>query len=1523
MFDLNSFRNIAGSEKSIGFVGIGDDNKTLTKLDAHRHRTGLNTDISAVNLAGREVKDAFKSNNHALRQELLRSLGSMAVKDDFKTYAARMLGIDPKEVANRTELSGKPLERRVIRDLIALADRVAGTGRASAAKLNGDAKTLDRFMRDPAGTARSLPAKDAIELYRALRELKASGFAVLRLGSAVRYETASTDDTEAQLEALEERFFGDDGDFSIEPKFLETFTKAIAAGREGVEDHSLEAMRIRKMCAQIVLKAGEGKISATDLATLTAPRLRTIVEWMTAKPEPLTGSERLKATVDDYKNTNAVNSDEVQANLAAFEEAADEVKEKVKIFGKEVVKGSTRAKEAPAPQPPKAKEGGSFFGNLFGKIGKFVSGASKTLTAGAEVQALAKADDAAKAESIRAMMADLISEEDSWVVDDLRNKLTAEGKGPKEVSAAILKHTLLKHSKTLALVLCNNLEDIKKLLNPQFADMLEAFHEQIMDNIPSSLKEMLKPGNEAAVVGTIHMLLNGGKMDEVLQEIPGQIHAVVKNVASKIQSEFTTNFLNMIASGKSKGAQNGTDNKVEGYRNVKQMILEEAKDLRDKYSVLFEEEPKPLKEGERGPDGKLVTGDQAWTRKNQIAKYKADYAKANLEASRELLERLGGDAATDFKNGYGKFMMTVMEKYFTAMSPMDMASFVSAGIRYADKGASEIGILGAMLKGAGPLMHKMLQGLANAQIPDEFKVALEDIRSKLKPIPETIVKANLLDMINRSNGKIESITVEKSLGAASVAQTFLCKMKLKGEAEPRNVVVKMLRPDIEARIDREKQIFIEASKAVPGMEVTFAGQLESILEELDLRNEAANTKSGQVYSTFGDPNVKAMKLLDIVPPTKYTMLAEYAEGTTLDRYVADVGDKIATLKTRLNAVTTLRDSSDRRSSKLGNADVAETFAVLNELKDTYEKLLQHQKRLIGLTDKWATQGIFKLGYFHGDLHDGNIMVSDNQLTVLDFGNATKLTKDQQKYIIRMMMAASVKDTNRFMDGFKALMTDAGRQVFEDKKKQVHDLIHNIFNLGTEADSASRIFAVLQKLMQMNLELPAPIFKFAQCTMRLQGAVNVVNDKLREIRETIRDFGKEHYYSVSGGCGMKTDANATLMTTLFAFEKKGTNLGSNALAIEVKELEASIENKYEKKKEEIDLPSVKIGKNIFEMATELQYVDDPKTKNREIMTEDKIHEVFLPKLDVLSSLVDESEQGKVLKEKITALRTLVSSEDYKNLYKTTREKCQEAKNKLETTEALNSELHDKKKEYTNARHVVVIERQLRKFKEYIGPEKTKMIEADDRFYADFNRLFNDKKLAFLSDDDLVKFANEAEEIRFELEGPQLGKKGKTVYTKEDIPNLREESTAISLFGGLISRIAVPDPLYEDVLATYDKYKNEIGQIESRQAELEKERNSYKKIQKDALKELKTWVQNHIQPVLDELSAAYDKLYLARLKSYLEQLVPIDKALTDSGIEDFSDVIGKVILDHKGDAIKDVGLINTIVTSFKLSRDQIPV
>lgn len=492
---------------------------------------------------------------------------------------------------------------------------------------------------------------------------------------------------------------------------------------------------------------------------------------------------------------------------------------------------------------------------------------------------------------------------------------------------------------------------------------------------------------------------------------------------------------------------------------------------------------------------------------------------AREEIGNKSLDDLVGSGALDTKSGYGRFMVNVMQRYFAGVSEIDQRSMLSSMIRFAteeavaptdteevrdEKNRANVARqLGALFKGAGPIMQKLLQQLGSSSVAPEFKLALQDMKCNLLPIPDSIVRTQLNGIIDRSAGSIAQIRVDKSLGAASVGQSLLCTL-IGSDGSERPVVIKLLRPDVDTRMEREKDIFLEAARSVPGMEETYLGRLERLMEELDLRIEANNCRLGAAYDkslklkegTYND--VHAMKLDPAVETTKDVMVLERAPGTTVANYMEDVKQKVASLTRDAQAFPT----SEKR------------LETLRELDALRRDLLRHQQEVSRLAFKWVEEGMFKEGFYHGDLHAGNIMVDTSQgpdnkgLTVIDFGNATKLTASDQRRIMRMVYAADDKQPDLFLDNYRKLMKPEHQAQFDAQRARARDYIEIIFGKGDETNVGERISAALMQMQKLGLELPGQIFNFSQCQLLIQGTVTQMNDQIKAIDEARRSIATE-------------------------------------------------------------------------------------------------------------------------------------------------------------------------------------------------------------------------------------------------------------------------------------------------------------------------------------------------------------------------------------------------------------------------------
>ena len=419
-------------------------------------------------------------------------------------------------------------------------------------------------------------------------------------------------------------------------------------------------------------------------------------------------------------------------------------------------------------------------------------------------------------------------------------------------------------------------------------------------------------------------------------------------------------------------------------------------------------------------------------------------------------------------------------------------------------------------------MHKIMQGLPISSMPLSLREALKDMKSNLAPIPREVVEAQLNSMVERSKGSIERIEVVKSLGAASIAQTFLCKCYGRDFPNGREVAIKLLRPDVRNRMMREKDIMIECAKATDasgGMLATYEGILKNVEREMDFTIESEYVKAGKIYNRR-HKDVKSMELNDIIGATTGSMVAEKASGTTVDKYLEEIDEKIEEIKSRFYTIEKKpvlgNDGNILKGAdgKVITKDVVvkecrptmdkrdQVIQGVKELREELKKLEKRRDHVCNLADIWVREGMLNSGFYHGDLHSGNIMIDDDMATVIDFGNSTQLKQKEQKYIIGMLRAAMEGDTNLFMECFKKLLgekDEAFAQFFNDAKQaELKEAFREVLSMGSEEETGERIMVSLLRAQELGVEIPASIWGFAQGQSRLMNSISEMNAKIKTI-----------------------------------------------------------------------------------------------------------------------------------------------------------------------------------------------------------------------------------------------------------------------------------------------------------------------------------------------------------------------------------------------------------------------------------------
>lgn len=251
------------------------------------------------------------------------------------------------------------------------------------------------------------------------------------------------------------------------------------------------------------------------------------------------------------------------------------------------------------------------------------------------------------------------------------------------------------------------------------------------------------------------------------------------------------------------------------------------------------------------------TLDAALRADSDIDREVADFALRKGNTCQCILDDLGigrpGGSVED------QLLRTCIRQTFQKSDVLSLRKLYASGFR--NSTAQKDFDTSAMLLGAGPLLQKLLQGHDSTKATTQAaKHLLDTLGDNMPPISSDIVKAELFNVVQKhaatfGEGKtIANISVERSLGAATLAEAFLCTVTLKEGAATTSVscVVKVQRPDSVEKFAFEAEAFragvdeLVASKTGDSTAVNavFLSKIQAVRAELSLADELRKVVRG-------------------------------------------------------------------------------------------------------------------------------------------------------------------------------------------------------------------------------------------------------------------------------------------------------------------------------------------------------------------------------------------------------------------------------------------------------------------------------------------------------------------------------------------------------------------------------------------------------------------------------------------------------------------------------------------------------
>lgn len=364
------------------------------------------------------------------------------------------------------------------------------------------------------------------------------------------------------------------------------------------------------------------------------------------------------------------------------------------------------------------------------------------------------------------------------------------------------------------------------------------------------------------------------------------------------------------------------------------------------------------------------------------------------------------------------------------------------------------------------------------------------------------------------------------IASASIAQVYEGILN-----DGRNVVIKIQRPDIYEKMQTDIAIlirifrFTETKIKIPLIDPIEA--LEEIKgvtkEELDFISEAENIKTFREYNK------------NIAP-----IYAPYIVEELLSNRVL-VLEKIEGFK--INSIEMLLKNG------YDNKDVAKKLAL-----------------------SYCKQ-VFEDGFFHGDPHPGNILISGAKICFIDFGIVGQLTHSMKKWLNSAIFSIATRDKEKLVD----CILSAGIKKGKINRIVLYDSVSYMFDTYlTTSIKNIKISVLMQEICDIarenNIQIPRELVRLIRGLIILEGVVAEVDPELEIINVIVSFIKSGNKFTILDGLEKEE-----LILSLYSFARDGIKIPTKTVEV-LNKLSAG-EAKLELKVKDIDSTLTQINKMV--------------------------------------------------------------------------------------------------------------------------------------------------------------------------------------------------------------------------------------------------------------------------------------------------------------------------------------------------------
>ncbi len=428
-------------------------------------------------------------------------------------------------------------------------------------------------------------------------------------------------------------------------------------------------------------------------------------------------------------------------------------------------------------------------------------------------------------------------------------------------------------------------------------------------------------------------------------------------------------------------------------------------------------------------------------------------------------------------NQFGDFIKAFLKHYFVEMPEDEFKTIASEFINLGPNSTKEE-MMDVLFRNCGPGLGKLLQQLGKEEgVGEEFKPIMEMLESNGKVVPYHLVKR-----LVEADGGHEFVSIgEYPLGTGTMAQVH--KAKLKNGLSQETVALRFLKPGIEERVLSDIEI------------------LKSFLVKLD---------SDEAIKGLGLPNLDKliessrdflMMELDIDGTIKRQELAYELYGRSLK---VDVDKSEHTIDFKVPKIYRSHDPN----SKLH----VQEFVVFGDKFSQMTDKTKQKAVARGMFRLWFEEALFRSGFIHADLHQGNFTVTISEIDgsikvhIFDYGMGETLPLEVRRGFILIGLGDKTKSAQVLADGIIA----ANLGELKVSRSIIIDMVQKELNAGKISGGDNWISWLLQKGLMEN----DSIGTLARGGMLISQLPKLVGDEELIFEEQMKMGAREYFHALA-------------------------------------------------------------------------------------------------------------------------------------------------------------------------------------------------------------------------------------------------------------------------------------------------------------------------------------------------------------------------------------------------------------------------